>query len=220
MNRLRNCRCYLIGAMDKIPGGGVIWRRRIQEDLRHFGIHWLDPTNKPCKMGVEDEASRELRHAKKEQGDWQWVANQMYPIRQVDLRMVDISDFLIVFLDKANSGFGTICELTRANEQMKPILVMQECGKKFMPDWIFGMGIPSSMLFGDWGDLYEYLTCVNECTFIKTEKRWLFFNWQGTQKPGTSESAATFDEGHHFNFDRQGFYKDELGFPWPENLMR
>ena len=160
MNRLRNCRCYLIGAMDKIPGGGVIWRRRIQEDLRHFGIHWLDTTNKPCKMGVEDEASRELRHAKKEQGDWQWVANQMCPIRRVDLRMVD---------------------------------------------------------------LYKYLTYVNERTSIKHERRCPVFNIKGTQisrHPGTSESAATFDEGRHFNFDHQGFYKDELGFPWPENLMR
>lgn len=249
MNRLRKCRGYLCGPMDKVPDGGVVWRRRIQEDLQNIGIHWLDPCNKPCKMGVEDEASRELRHAKKAQGDWEWLANEMYPIRRIDIRMVDISDFLVVFLDLANSGFGTIAELTRANEQQKPIIVMQEGGKQNTPDWLFGM-ISPSMIFGNWGDLYEYLTCINECAFIKHEQRWLFFSWQGTidPKPAKSlEPAKSFNtqgtitgrvpaksynfveqcdrvartcvfDRPDFNFDHQGFYKDELGFPRPANL--
>jgi hypothetical protein len=217
--------------MDNVLDGGVIWRRRIQFDLRGMGIHWLDPCNKPCKMGVEDEETRALRHAKKEQGDWEFLANEMYPIRRVDIRMVDISDFLIVFLDKANSGFGTIAEITRANEQMKPIIVMQEGGKKFTPDWLFGMGITNT-IFGNWGDLYEYLRCINECASIKHERRWLFFNWQGTleEKPAKNfnfqgtvvsrQSGVQCDrvaglDAPDFN---RAFDQDELGFPWPQNL--
>lgn len=233
MNRLRNCRAYLAGPMDAIADGGVVWRRRIRFDLRHMGIHWLDPTNKPCKMGIEDEASRELRHAKKEQGDWEWLANEMYPIRRVDLRMVDISDFLIVFLDKANSGCGTFFEISRANEQQKPILVVQECGKRFTPDWLWGL-IPESMIFGSWADLYEYLTCINECASIRHERRWIWFDWQGDQKPEPQKSenfvaqsdgvARSFNikgtqssrSGVAYDIDRNTF--DRLGEPWIGNL--
>jgi len=215
--------------MDKMADGGVVWRRHIRYDLRDLGIHWLDPCNKPCRLGVENDETRALRHKKKAGGDWQFLANEMYPIRRVDIRMVDISDFLIVFLDLANSGFGTIAELTRANSQQKPIIVMQEGGKQHAPDWLFGM-LPESMIFGDWGDLYYYLKCIDECCYIKTEQRWLFFDWQGTQEKKPEPSYNFAEQCRHpafsirgvqssrHPFDAKGFYDTRLGEPWPENL--
>jgi len=217
MNRLRNCRGYLCGPMDLVADGGVVWRRRIQVDLRHLGIHWLDPCNKPCKVGTENDETRALRHLKKEQGDWQFLANEMSPIRRVDIRMVDFSDFLIVFLDRANSGFGTIAELTRANEQMKPIIVMQEGGKKYTPDWLWGM-LPERMIFGDWTSLYYYLESINGDSFIESEDRWLWFDWQGTQKPAKSYNTRGTQSSRHpevtYDADKNTFGNGA----WPENL--
>ena len=230
MNRLKNTRCYLVGAMDRVPDDGIQWRRRIQIDLVELGIHFLDPTDKPINIGREDVRSRRLRGMHKVAGNFDFVRDEMIPIRHVDRRMVHFSDYLIVYLDKANSGFGTIAELTLANEQLKPIIVCQEGGKNLTPDWLFGM-IPHEMIFGNWPDLILYLRHVDSAPTFNDRGRWLFFdfhsgpkksfNCQGTissRHPTKSFNFVAQCDGVARSFDHQGYYMDELGFPWPENL--
>lgn len=178
MNRLANMRAYLGGAMDRVSDGGVGWRRQIQEELSDLGIIFMDPTNKPIDIGVENQETRARRHFEKEMGNYQYVVDEMKPIRCVDLRMCDIADFLIVFLDKDNSGFGTIEEMVLANREKKPILVMQEGGKRLCPDWAFGM-IPHQHIFGNWSDLTDYIHHMAHDPVVDTMNRWMFFDFHG-----------------------------------------
>ena len=99
MNRLAFTRCYLAGPMDRVPDAGVKWRRQIRKTHNDLKIMWLDPTNKPIDIGIEDDESRARRRQAKACGEYDLVVKEINPIRRVDLRMVDISDWLIVHID-------------------------------------------------------------------------------------------------------------------------
>ncbi len=174
MNRLKDNRCYLAGAMDRVKDGGIGWRQRVKEELVDLWINFFDPTCKPDYLGVEDEHTRGIIQAAKERGDFDEVVKILRPIRAVDLRAIDKSDFIIVFLDKDNSGFGTIEELSLANREKKPILVWQEGGKELAPNWLFGM-IPHKTIFGRLEDLTAYVRHIAKDEDIDTMNRWVFF---------------------------------------------
>lgn len=178
MNRLAFTRCYLCGAMDRVDDGGVGWRRYIISELGDLKIQWLDPTNKPISIGVEDNASRAARHYEKKRGNYAAVAAEINPIRCVDLRMVDISDFLIVNIDLDVYACGTLEEVFLANRQKKPILVRVVQGKHNAPDWLFG-ALPSQLIFGNWDNLTNYIRHIAHDPVIETLNRWMFFNFHG-----------------------------------------
>ncbi len=174
MNRLKDNRCYLAGAMDRVADGGVGWRKMVKEELNGLGIIFFDPTDKPKCLGIEDKHTRKIINTAKEKFDFDKVARLIKPIRGVDLRMIDKSDFMIVFLDKENNGFGTIEEISLANSQKKPILICQEGGKREAPNWLFGM-IPHETIFSRWTDLIVYIRHIHEDKVIDTLNRWVFF---------------------------------------------
>jgi len=58
----------------------------------------------------------------------------MKQIRPVDLRMVDICDFLVVNLDLQVHACGTYEELFWANRMKKPVLIRIEQGIEHTPD--------------------------------------------------------------------------------------
>jgi hypothetical protein len=99
----------------------------------------------------------------------------MKVIRRVDLRLVDISDFLIVNLNLDIHPCGTYEEIFTANRCKKPILIHMEQGKNNAPDWIFGT-VPHQMIFSRWDDLKSYLIHINKDENIESYKRWQFFN--------------------------------------------
>ena len=167
-------RCYLSGAMDRVPDGGIGWRQKISVYLNARNVVVLDPSDKPINIGIEDLENREVRKKAKEAGDYNAIATDMRLIRNTDLRMVDISDFMIVNLDLEVHPCGTYEELFLANRQMKPILVRVEQGKMATPDWLLG-AIPHNNIFGEWEDLTDYLDGINSGE-IEPKKRWLFFD--------------------------------------------
>ena len=99
----------------------------------------------------------------------------MKTIRSVDLRLVDISDFLIVNLDLDIHPCGTYEEIFWANRQKKPIIIHMVQGKENAPDWLFGT-IPHEMIFSSWDDIKSYLGSINEIDEINNYNRWYFFN--------------------------------------------
>lgn len=178
MNRLKNTRAYLAGAMDRVADGGETWRRNIRAALKGLGIVWLDPTQKPCDIGVEDAESRKLRHQHKMAGDFQYVTDEMKPIRQTDLRLVDVADLLIVNIDLDIHACGTYEELFLANQQRKPVVVHIEQGTKQTPDWLFAT-IPYQLIFNTWNEVVKYLQDINSATIVETFDRWRFFDFTG-----------------------------------------
>lgn len=174
MNRLKNQRVYLAGAMDRVADRGATWRDNITPFLSSLGIIVFNPISKPTDIGLEDNDSHTIKTKLKKQHRYDELSNMMKTIRSVDLRLVDISDFLIVNLDLNVHPCGTLEEIFLANRQKKPIIIHMVQGKDQTPDWLFGT-IPHQMIFSSWDDIKEYLTHINSSENINTYKRWYFF---------------------------------------------
>jgi hypothetical protein len=111
----------------------------------------------------------------KDKESYDELSNMMKTIRAVDLRLVDISDFLIVNLDLNTHPCGTLEEMFLANRSKKPVVVHMEQGKKNTPDWLFG-ALPHSMFFSTWDEVRSYLSHIDADRYINHENRWRFFN--------------------------------------------
>lgn len=186
MNRLANTRCYLCGPIETCPNGGMSWRQEIQRRLAYLNIQWLDPCNKPTAfVSEEPEDNRQLQQQRAE-GQFKAVREKMLWIRRVDLRLVHLADFLIVHLDSKTPTFGSMEEITWANQEKKPILVHYAQGKTRAPLWLFGM-IPHEMIFSSWVELELYLRYLavdytgvgSNMLPIWSENRWHLFDWHG-----------------------------------------
>jgi len=175
MNRLNDQRCYLAGAMDRVPDRGVGWRDYITPFLSEFGVNVFNPLKKPTDLGAEDNSVAHKKTLLKEGSKYDELSLLMKEIRAIDLRMVDISDFLIVNLDLNTHPCGTLEEIFWANRQKKPILIRMEQGKKHAPDWLFGT-IPHEFIFDTWDDVISYLNIINSSVSINHYNRWYFFN--------------------------------------------
>jgi nucleoside 2-deoxyribosyltransferase len=175
MNRLLNQRVYLAGAMDRVADRGNGWRDDITPFLESLGIIVFNPIKKPSTIGQEDESVQQLKKLYKLNNEYDKLSSLMKTIRAVDLRLVDISDFLIVNLDLDIHPCGTYEEIFWANRQKKPIIVHMVQGKNQAPDWLFGT-IPHQMIFSSWLEIRDYLNHINIYSEIKTFNRWYFFN--------------------------------------------
>jgi nucleoside 2-deoxyribosyltransferase len=181
MNRLDSQRVYLAGAMDRVVDRGVGWRDEITPFLESLGLLVFNPINKPTTVGSEDMDIHKIKLALKEWGHYDELASMMKTIRSVDLRLVDISDFLIVNLDINTHPCGTLEEVFWANRQKKPIIMHLEQGKEKTPDWLFGT-IPHQMIFSTWEEIKNYLNHINSSKVIETYNRWYFFQYHNKNK--------------------------------------
>jgi nucleoside 2-deoxyribosyltransferase len=174
-NRLSDQRVYLAGAMDRVKDRGNGWRDQITPFLQELGVIVFNPIKKPTTIGQEDEQTHKHKIQLKTQQKYDELSSLMKTIRSVDLRLVDISDFLIVNLDLDIHPCGTYEEIFWANRQKKPILVHMVQGKQHAPDWLFGT-IPHEFIFSSWIDLKQYLLSIHSDIHIQTFNRWYFFN--------------------------------------------
>lgn len=175
MNRLKNQRVYLAGAMDRVADRGSTWRDNITPFLTNLGVVVFNPITKPTTIGLEDQDSHAIKTKLKSTKRYDELTEMMKVIRRVDLRLVDISDFLVVNLNLDIHPCGTYEEIFWANRQKKPIIVHMEQGKQHTPDWLFGT-IPHQMIFSSWDDIKDYLTHIDNAENIELYKRWYFFS--------------------------------------------
>ena len=177
MNRLKGTRGYLCGAMDRVSDGGEGWRIALQKRLADLEVFWFDPTDKPIDVGIEDAALRAWINAQKQKGKYEEIVAPLKVIRGVDLRMVDVADFLVVNLDLEIHACGTYEELFLANREKKPIIVHVEQGKKSTPNWLFA-AMPHELFFSTWMEVENYLRHVSSCETVEHYRRWTFFNYE------------------------------------------
>jgi len=179
MNRLNGLRCYLAGPIDYADDDGVGWRNRATAWLAQKGVQVMDPCNKPVVASISSEY-KEIEEEKirlmtlKEEGKWDELTALMKPIAHVDLRMLDRSDFVLVYINMNEKPFGTIWELKTALDQKKPTLVMVEGGKANVSNWIFGV-MNHNWIFGEWSELFSYLHSIDQNTRDADLTRWVFF---------------------------------------------
>ncbi len=136
---LRKARVYLSGPMDFVASRADEkksgWRMRVGEFLRSYGATVFDPWTKPEVRGLqeygrEDVATTELREK------WTFdpsvegastraqCADTFRETMHIDLRMVDVSDFVIAYCPTSVYSVGTPHEIAVARQQHKPVLLV------------------------------------------------------------------------------------------------
>jgi hypothetical protein len=175
INNLKGMRTYLIGAMDRVPDGGIVWRKKITPYLEDMNINIINPCNANNVKHVSEgfETRKWIEHYK-ETGQYDKIKN-FKNIRSADLRCVDVSDFVIVHLDIESHLCGSYEELFTANRQKKPVLVWCKQGKRNAPNWLF-FSIPHEHIFSSMHDVIDYLKYINTKQNTADLNRWLFFN--------------------------------------------
>ena len=130
---------YLSGPMDFVVDRAAEqrsgWRARISEVLAAWGVRVFDPWDKPLvrnlgRYGLEDETSNQTRAA------WQFqdgaaaaqvrssISGDFWPVMHIDLRMVDLSDYVIACCPTNLYSVGTPHEIVLARQQRKPVLLV------------------------------------------------------------------------------------------------
>jgi hypothetical protein len=176
LNRLRGTRTYLVGAMDRVPDGGAGWRNKITPELEKLGINVVNPCDNMVGSKVlENEETRGWIEYYKETKQYDKIRAKFGMIRSVDLRCIDVCDFIIARIDLDVHACGTYEEIVTANRQKKPVLTYCKQGKSKAPNWLFFM-LPHEYIFDSMEDIIVYLHKINHCVNIDDLDRWVFFN--------------------------------------------
>lgn len=192
MNRLYNTSFYLAGPMDRAIDNGEKWRRWITPYLENLGIIVCDPSNKPINKGCESQNDRLRWKQLLEDEKYEEFGKEVKLLRVIDLRLVDLTDCTICYLDPNIHMCGSYEEVFHANITKKPILTCVEGGKKKAPGWMFGT-IPHQHIFGDFESLLEYVNYIDSSEEEPPHfKRWTWFKYDmmlpkrpyGTQNDG------------------------------------
>lgn len=136
-NYLDGARVYLAGPMDFVASREAErrhgWRARVSQFLQQLGVTVFDPWEKPAIRGLFEygkEDSKTIRNrdrwtfAPTEAGSATRaeLAEYFWETMHIDLRMVDISDFVIAFCPTNVYSVGTVHEIVVARSQHKPVL--------------------------------------------------------------------------------------------------
>ena len=138
-NKLKGSIAYLMGPIDRVPDFGKGWRIEIVSQCRSMGIKFLDPTNKVSSLQKEvDEEQKTIREMK-ESEKWDELSVFMKRVVRDDHRCIDLSDFMICYIDMDIHMCGTYFELQSVLTQKKPYFIIMKGGKKRTPSWLFGI---------------------------------------------------------------------------------
>jgi hypothetical protein len=113
----------------------------------------------------------------------------MKQVRCVDLRMVDVCDFMIARFDMNIHMCGTYEEVLWANRQKKPILCWIDQGKSQAPDWMFAV-LPHQHMFSSLDDLKIYLDHIDQAATIDLLDRWQFLDYASLYTPAVLDRLA------------------------------
>ncbi len=181
--RLNNQYCYLAGPIDKCPEYGKGWRSDITPFLENLGVRVIDPKNKPivCDLDLaraENDDVIKKKHRLLAEGKYDEFARGIKQIRNIDLRFVDKSDFLVVNYDLSIPMCGTMEEIFLANREKKPIILMCPQGKAQISPWLFG-ALKHKLFFDSWNDVKKYLNKIHTNKKIDDlNGRWVFFDFK------------------------------------------
>lgn len=168
---------YLAGPLDDpkldVEKDCKQWRNKLKELLKenNIKITCLDPTQKLSSLTnqIEDDHKQLIQLQK--DGNFIELRKRMKVIVKQDLRVVDLSDALVVMIDPDVHLCGTYNELINAVNQKKPIFIYCPKGKVRMPRWVFGL-VHYDQYFQTLEDLVNYLSKLNNGT-IELNDKWV-----------------------------------------------
>jgi nucleoside 2-deoxyribosyltransferase len=170
MEILKKTKTYLVGAMQY--ENGRTWRDVITPHLTSMGIVVFNPYSKPfIEDSNEAEDAREKMKHQMECGDFDAVAQRMKHVRSFDLRLVDLSDFIIAYVNPKIASWGTAEELVTACRQKKVTFIIIDGGKALCPYWILGM-FPHKYIYGSVEEVVDMLKKINSGEKSIDSDRW------------------------------------------------
>ncbi len=173
--RLTGLSVYEAGAIDLCPTLGKEWRARYQKRLKkEFGLVVYNPMSKP--KGLINEDAQRIAYLKKlkEKELYDEYAREMSLVREIDIRMVNRSDFLIFYLDLDIHTCGSYEEVKITADANKPIMVVCKQGKKNVPGWLYAE-LDHNTFFNNEEELFGHLKLIHEGKYHAYTKGWLFF---------------------------------------------
>lgn len=169
-NILTKTKVYLVGHMQYANGRG--WREEITPALRAMGITVFDPYHKPfVDDAAEDEATRAWLKERMEMGDYDAVAERMKLVRNFDLRICDLSDFIIAHINPAVASWGSAEEIVTSVRAKKPVFLSVEGGKTKAPLWIMGM-LPHKYIYNNLDEVVATLQRIHSGDKEIDSDRW------------------------------------------------
>jgi hypothetical protein len=162
-NILNNAVILLSGPIDNSIDDGIGIRKEIINKCRAVGIeaHFLDPTDKPTNGFKEVGEEKKKLFQLKQEGQFSTVAAIARSFRYQDLRMVDISDIVIVHIDPNIHMSGTYEELYRAKQLDRKMFVIVNGGMAYLPNWLFGV-FSSDEVFESVDECVQCLLKINK----------------------------------------------------------
>jgi hypothetical protein len=181
---------YLGGPMDFAPDGGFEWRSALTEKLIDIGFkrnHIFSPAKKPLTQSpfdLDNEAQimRDLRKKR----DWQGVCETMSMLAHIDLRLLDLSNVIIVHFPLDEDGrrintYGTVHEIVVARQQHKPVLVVWEGGLETCSGWIMWL-VGHDNVFATFDELLEKMQNISNGQETYDPKDWLLIDYNSSHK--------------------------------------
>lgn len=148
------------------------WRNEIKPQLAELGIVVFDPYTKPFVDDVsEDESVRAQLKVWMETGEYDKVAERMRPIRNFDLRLCDLSDFIIAHINPKVASWGSAEELVTSCRMKKPTFISIEGGKTKTPLWMMGM-FPHKYFYNSIDEIVEVLRRIDSGQKELDNERW------------------------------------------------
>ena len=171
---LKDSLCYLAGPIEDVEDNGVEWRKRFINKSSSMKIRFIDPCDKPANCTQEiDKIGGDQRKVDLYRKNRQFKELQKFvkKFRREDLRFVDISDFLVVYIDPDVHMCGSYDELITAERQRKPIFAIVKGGIDRLPTWLFGV-FELEHVFPTVEDCVNYLYDIHE-GIKPMDDRWL-----------------------------------------------
>lgn len=156
--------------MEYVSGRG--WRDFVTQELKPRGITIFNPYDKPFMDDVdEDDAVRAKLKESMAAGDFDAVAQRMKPVRGFDLRLCDLSDFLIAHITPEIASWGSAEEFVTSVRMKKPIFLSIQGGKIKTPLWIMGM-IPHKYIYNSIEESVEMIKKIDDGSVKIDSDRW------------------------------------------------
>ena len=169
-NVLRGTKTYLIGTMQYANGRD--WRNYVKEELKDRGITIFDPYHKPFLDGIEEDEAARLELGKlMDESNFDEVAKRMRRVRALDLRLCDISDYVIAHILPSVASWGSAEELVTCCRMKKVLFLSIEGSKNQCPLWLMGM-FPHKYIFNNVEESVRMIKDIDDGKVDIDSDRW------------------------------------------------
>lgn len=162
---------YLAGNMEHTAGAEG-WRDFVKQRLSPIGVNILSPVDTKF-LGYPVESRDDILRMKRERrnGNLDTVSEYMKRVIRKDLRLIDLSDFVIVNMEVLKPTFGTMHELVIADQQKKPIFLSISEGRHECPLWILGLVNPK-FIYNNIDEVVETILKIDDGSIELNPERW------------------------------------------------